>query len=95
MKGYKAFVLHQPKLPLSSAGGTGNVALISHSASVASDPRWEWLDISLYLKGQRERSGRKWGTGHRMRKGEGSLGCCVHPCRVRAYGHLRVCHGAW
>ena len=28
MKGYKAFVLHQPKLPASSAGGTGNVALM-------------------------------------------------------------------
>eukprot|EP00959_Pyramimonas_sp_CCMP1952_P040467 846183-Pyramimonas_sp.AAC.1 len=25
--------------------------------------------------------GRKWGTGHKVRKGEGSLGCCVHPCR--------------
>eukprot|EP00959_Pyramimonas_sp_CCMP1952_P269752 5639415-Pyramimonas_sp.AAC.1 len=34
-----------------------------------------------------ERSGRKWGTEHRVKKGEGSLGCSVHPCR---YWHRRT-----
>eukprot|EP00976_Prorocentrum_cordatum_P063895 1177263-Prorocentrum_minimum.AAC.4 len=34
-----------------------------------------------------ESSGRKWGTGHRVRKGEGSPGCSVHPCR---YWHRRT-----
>eukprot|EP00959_Pyramimonas_sp_CCMP1952_P372519 7801170-Pyramimonas_sp.AAC.1 len=28
-----------------------------------------------------ESSGRKWGTRHRVSKGDGSLGCCAHPCR--------------
>eukprot|EP00976_Prorocentrum_cordatum_P089203 1187633-Prorocentrum_minimum.AAC.2 len=32
-------------------------------------------------RAQGESSGRKWGTGYRVRKEEGSLGCLVHPCR--------------
>eukprot|EP00959_Pyramimonas_sp_CCMP1952_P452642 9466939-Pyramimonas_sp.AAC.1 len=33
------------------------------------------LYSSMYMGGKGERSGRKWGTRHGLRKGEGSLGC--------------------
>eukprot|EP00976_Prorocentrum_cordatum_P071544 1180362-Prorocentrum_minimum.AAC.2 len=50
---------------------------IESSASQADKPA---CNVS---RAQGESSGSKWATGHRVRKGEGSLGCRVHPCRYR------------
>eukprot|EP00976_Prorocentrum_cordatum_P016685 335625-Prorocentrum_minimum.AAC.1 len=83
--GHKALQLERAQLVLprhlQQVGRTRMAAHVRHIGHIPAAPTNHAKGGGIYPphcnvgRAQGESSGRNWGTGHRVRKGEGSLGC--------------------